>query len=122
MSNNLIKYKLKNIEIHGYHGVLEEEKKYGQKFLITLKYLVEEKDFADDIKQVIDYAKVTSFIQTIFNKKRYNLLETLAQVILKKLLAAYPQITEAEIQIKKPQVDLSAKVDYVAVSLHKKQQ
>ncbi|RJQ33380.1 MAG: dihydroneopterin aldolase [Actinobacteria bacterium] len=117
--DDLIKVEIKDLEIFGYHGVLDSEKENGQTFKICLNYWIAEKDFADNVENTIDYARVTKVIEKTFKAKRYNLLETLAQAILKTLFAKFDGIVKAKIKLKKPQVELSSNVDSVSVSLSK---
>ena len=81
-----MKYQLKNIKIFGYHGVYVEEIKKGQYFIVNLSYKINVSNTkADNINDVIDYMKVYAELIKLFNIRRYNLIESLAIFISKKL-------------------------------------
>ena len=90
--NKLYKYKIKNLELFGYHGVYSEEIKNGQIFIINIDYctfidtnVVQ----TDNIENVVDYVDILSKIKKIFNEKRYNLLESLIEVMHNQLNETY---------------------------------
>ena len=90
--NKLFKYKIKNLELFGYHGLYDEEITKGQSFLInvnfTTKYKIQKVN-KDNISNVIDYTLIINKIETIFNLKRYNLLETLLNDLYDQLYRSF---------------------------------
>ena len=86
-----MKYKLNNIKIYGYHGVYDNEIKDGQEFLINLSYDLTYSDNAvsDALNDVLDYKNVYDSLINIFNKHRFNLLESLSVFICKELKRKY---------------------------------
>ena len=77
------KISILNLKIAGNHGVYDFEKKRPGTFEIDVEIF---KDLSilqgkDDLKKTIDYSEVIRVIQKIFNEKRYNLIETLAEKI-----------------------------------------
>ena len=90
--NKLYSYKINNLELFGYHGVYSEEIKNGQIFIINIDYCTSIDINAiqtDDIENVVDYADILSNIKKIFNEKRYNLLESLIEVMYNQLNETY---------------------------------
>ena len=90
--NKLYRYKIKNLELFGYHGLYTEEIKNGQIFIINIDYCTSIDINAiqtDDIENVVDYADILSNIKKIFNEKRYNLLESLIEVMYNQLNETY---------------------------------
>ena len=75
---------INNIEIFGYHGVYDEEIKNGQCFYINLIYSFDFKIdlLEDEIVSVKDYTSIVQFLEKIFNKKRYNLMEKLVNDLI----------------------------------------
>ena len=90
--NKLYRYKIKNLELFGYHGLYTEEIKNGQIFIINIDYCISIDINAiktDNIENVVDYVDILSNIKNIFNEKRYNLLESLIEVMYKQLNETY---------------------------------
>ena len=78
------KIKINNIKLFGYHGVYDEEIKDGQYFYINLMYSFDfqENSLKDEITSVQDYMNIVQFLEKIFNKKRYNLIEKLVNDLI----------------------------------------
>ena len=81
------KIKINNIKIFGYHGVYNEEIKEGQYFYINLIYSVDLQidSMEDKIISVKDYTTIVQFLEKIFNKKIYNLMEKLVNDLMLQL-------------------------------------
>lgn len=98
------KITIEELQIHGYHGVLEEEKRLGQKFLVSLvlygEFINANND--DNIDDTIDYGKVCHYVENIFNQKKFNLIESVADYICTQILLQYDKIDKVEVDIKKP--------------------
>ncbi len=90
--NKLFRYKIKNLELFGYHGVYNDEIKNGQIFILNIDYCMYI-DIAnirmDKIDNLVDYTDVLNQIEKIFNNKRYNLLESLIDEMHKQLNKNY---------------------------------
>jgi dihydroneopterin aldolase len=112
---------LENLELYGYHGVLAEEKRLGQRFRIDLNLCVKSKEerFSDSVEDILSYAEVAERVHTIFMQERYNLLETLADKILLDL-SSYPEILEAEIKVTKTSPPIPLQLGSVGISLKRR--
>ncbi len=82
----MIKVKIENIKTYGYHGVYDDERKYGQNFYINIiyKYGSSKKEWLNDsIKNILDYTevikKIKLFISGSVQKEKYFLLELLIE-------------------------------------------
>ena len=103
-------YYIENIEIFGYHGVYDYEKKNGQLFFIDVSYSVTYNQnintktglkHNDNIENVIDYMIIIDTIKNSFNYKRYNLLEELIERISDTIKRNYPEIYNLDVKISK---------------------
>ena len=65
----MIRIKLSNIEIFGYHGVYNEEKQLGQKFLICIEYEFISNPSSDHIKNTTNYVDVMDYLFDQFIKE-----------------------------------------------------
>ena len=90
--NKLFKYKIKNLELFGYHGLYSNEIENGQIFVINIDYCIyldNDNIRTDKIDNLVDYTDVLKQVEKIFNDKRYNLLESLIEEMHKQLSKIY---------------------------------
>ena len=108
------KYKIKDIKLHGYHGLYEEEKENGQNFFITISYEVKNSnDIKDEIQYVVDYSMIIKHTKFIFKSKRYVLMENLSKDIYDYLTSKFPVIN-LSIEVKKINPTLNDEVEYIS--------
>ena len=83
----MYKIKIKDLKVFGYHGLYQNEKKKGQNFIINLEYepIVDIDKINDDISKTVDYVSIVDFIISEFNIKRFKLIESLAENLMKKI-------------------------------------
>lgn len=115
------------IEIHDLivfanHGVLQEEKTMGQKFMVSLILYADMREAAvtDDINKAVNYAEVCEFVTGFTKSNRCRLIETAAENIANALLIKYPILKSVEITLKKPWAPIGLPLDRVAVSICRK--
>ncbi len=113
---------MKNLGFYGYHGVLEEEKKLGQKFFVDVKLYIDLKKAgqSDDLSYTVNYAEVYEIIKKMFKEEKINLIESVAENICSKILTAYPIVQEIKLTLKKPEAPVEGIYDYFAVELRRK--
>ncbi len=110
---------LYGLELHGFHGVLEEERRDGQTFLFDLEL---DADVAaarsDDLAETIDYREIVACVREISDGRAFELLEALAEALADALLARFP-VSRVRVRVRKPQVQLEAPVEYTAVTVER---
>ncbi len=113
---------VKNLKIFAYHGVHEFEKINGQDFLIDIKTQIENmKGYENDnIENMVSYSKIIKIAKETATEKSYNLIEKLANEIMKKLFMSFNEIISVDITIKKPNAPIKEIFDYVATRIIKK--
>ena len=79
----LIKELLLDLKI-GYFD-FEKEKKQKVKFSLEIDYVDKKPSSDNDIKSIVNYAKVVRLIKKLVKKKHYNFLETLAEDVFDEL-------------------------------------
>jgi len=97
---------INNLKIRGKHGVYEEERKVEQEFELTLKLGVGDTSKAAescDLADAVDYGPIKQEIEKIITGKSYFLIETLAELISKKVMED-TRIQTLELTINKPEV------------------
>lgn len=109
---------LQGMSFFGYHGVLPEERKQGQRFEVDaeLFYSLDKIKLADNIDNTVDYVLVYQEIKTIVECQQYKLLETLADQLAIKILNKFP-IDGVKVRVKKPEVEMPGPLDVVGVEV-----
>ncbi len=76
-----IKFFLNQMKFYGYHGVLKEETKLGQRFCVdvTLELALGSAGVNDDLNQSIDYGEVYERVKGIVEGRPYKLIEAVAE-------------------------------------------
>ena len=112
----MIHIALDGMEFHGYHGVHQEEKKLGGKYILDvgLDARVEDACTSDDLEDTIDYEAMYARIVKAMDEPCH-LLEHLAHVIARDLLAADDRIERADVTIRKIQPPMPGIIRSAAV-------
>ncbi|HXQ86221.1 MAG: dihydroneopterin aldolase [Gaiella sp.] len=107
---------LRAIELFGFHGVLEDERRDGQRFFVDveLDYADEAAAVSDRIEDAIDYREVVAAVVEVSDGRAYHLLESFATALATELTARFP-VARVRVRVRKPDVVLPRPVDYAAV-------
>jgi len=110
---------IKGLEVFAHHGVYENEKSKGQKFIINVEFGVDTitAGLSDDIEDTLDYAKVCEFLKDYMVVNQVNLLETLVNELSRKLLLTFKDIKSVELEICKPDAPIPSKFDNVSLKV-----
>lgn len=113
---------LKGLIFYAYHGVLDEEKRLGQKFIIDieLKCDLTKAGLSDDVNDTINYAEVYNLVKEIVEVNKFNLIEKLADVCAQEILAKFTDAEEVIIKVKKPQAPVEGLFSYFATEIRRK--
>jgi len=112
---------MKNLSFYGYHGVLQEEKKLGQKFFIDIEICCDLKKpgITDDVRDTINYAEVFILVKDIVEKETFNLLEALGERISSIILSRFKEAKEVVIAIRKPEAPVNGIYDYFGIEIRR---
>ena len=112
---------LHGIILHGYHGVLDEERRDGQRFLVDVEFDLEHEQASrsDAIEDAVDYRGVVARVREVSDARAYHLLETLSAAIADALLEDWP-VSAVRVRVRKPDVVLDPPVEYAAVSVERR--
>ena len=107
------------IAVFAYHGLLAEEERLGQRFFISLDC---ELDLAaagasDDVAKTVSYADLTAIAIEIAIKRRFALIEALAEVIAAEILTRFAVIERVSVRVDKPSAPVPAIIDGVSVEI-----
>ncbi|KOA20127.1 bifunctional folate synthesis protein [Clostridium homopropionicum DSM 5847] len=113
---------IKDLEIYGYHGVYEEEKRIGQKFLISAELFLNLSPAgkSDDLSKTVNYGQLSNELEKEFNKNKYDLIEKAAEELSKFVLLNYGEVERVKITIKKPWAPIGKPIDYAAVEIDRR--
>ena len=93
---------LEGVEFYGFHGVYEEERRIGNRFTIDIHI---ETDLSgagasDDLADTVDYERVYRLMEKVMSNPS-NLLENIAQNLIREIKAAYPSVREVTAKVSK---------------------
>ena len=110
---------MKNCAFFARHGVHDEEEFLGQRFYVDARLSVSAGDAMenDSIHGTVDYGKAFQVIEKIIKGERRYLIEALALRVARALRETFPQITKAEITVRKPNAPVPGVLDYVEVTI-----
>ncbi|MFD0674789.1 dihydroneopterin aldolase [Cohnella sp. GCM10027633] len=113
---------LKRMVFFGYHGVIPEENRLGQKYYVDLDMRLDLDKAArsDDVNDTVNYAEVHALVKAIVEGPHVKLIETLAQKIASALLGTYTSIIEATVSVTKPNPPFDITFDGVTVELRRR--
>lgn len=113
---------INNLEFIGFHGVFPEEKKLGQKFLVSLELTVDTREAGKtgDLAKSVHYGLVAQDVEKLFLEKSIDLIETCAENIAEMVLKKYELVKEVKVIVKKPWAPLQMHFENVAVEITRK--
>lgn len=114
---------IQDLAVFAKHGVSEEEKKLGQKFLVSAELYIDTSiaGLSDQLSGTIDYARVCHYIEKFMTTHTYNLLEAVAEYLARDLLLRMkPLLQKVTITIKKPSAPVGLIFGNVGVTITRK--
>lgn len=108
---------LTGLECFGYHGVLPEEKKTGQRFYVDATCWLDTAPAAasDDLTLTLNYAELAELIHDIVTGEPRDLIETVAAEIADTAMQRYEFLHAVEITVHKPSAPIPLTFADVAV-------
>ena len=102
-----------------YNGVFAEEKKLGQKIEIDceMNYPIETMVRTDELDETVSYADVYETIAEFVAHHNYNLIESLANNLLRELFKTYPMLDGVRLRIRKYSVPIAGIFDNVEIEV-----
>lgn len=112
---------LKNVEIFANHGVFQEEKTLGQKFILDIELFLDTKEagVTGDLTKSVHYGELCHRIEEEFTKESYDIIETAAQKIADYILHNYEIVQNVKITLKKPWAPIGRHLDYAGVEIER---
>lgn len=113
--------RIQGLEIYARHGVFEEERRLGQRFIVdaVLNTCLREAGKKDDLSLSTDYGAVCKRITQVMQEKPCLLIEAAAERTAEALLLSFPAVESLELTIHKPQAPIPLSFADVAVSIRR---
>ncbi|XP_074294985.1 dihydroneopterin aldolase 2-like [Silene latifolia] len=110
---------LRGLKFHGFHGVLAEERKLGQKFLVDMDAWLDlrQAGLSDRLSDTISYAEIYSIVKQVVEGSPQTLLESVTHKIASATFTTFPRIAAVRIKLGKPHVAVEGPVDYLGVEI-----
>lgn len=109
------------MQFYGFHGVMGEETKLGQRFIVnlTLHLPLSHAGETDCVEDTVNYAEVFAVVRDIVEGKPVKLLERLAHTIALQLFDSFTRIQAVDVEIEKPGAPIQGIFDVVTVMVHR---
>jgi dihydroneopterin aldolase len=116
-----VKICLNEMVFYGFHGVHVEERSLGQRFIVSLQLITDETHDKEiqKLDDTVDYTKVYALLKSIMESDQFHLLESVANVILDKVLAEFPLVRKAKVFIEKPSVAIQGSLKGVELVMER---
>ena len=99
------------LELFGRHGALEEERRYGRKFLFDLRLEVgDQASGSDRLEDAVDYRDVVTLVKGICEGRQFTLLEALARTVAEELLRRFA-VRHVQVRVRKVGAPVGAPVE-----------
>ncbi len=112
---------IKDLEIYAYHGVNQQEKDLGQKFLVSAELNLDLSMAAqsDALNETVNYGQLCLELEEVFRKEKYDLIERAAQQLCDYILLNYSLVRKVKVTVKKPWAPIGRPLDYAAVQFER---
>ncbi len=112
--------KISNIRVYAYHGCLVEEGKIGSDYRIDLAVKVNLRPSAksDQLSDTVDYVHLNKIVKEEM-AVRTKLLETVADLILDRILVEIPLVNHVKIEVSKLNPPIGGNVEMVTIIMER---
>lgn len=113
--------KISNIRVYAYHGCLVEEGKIGSEYRVDLsvKANLQASAKSDQLAETVDYVHLNRIVKEEMSV-RTKLLETVASLILDRIMVETPMVNKAKIKVSKLNPPIGGNVEMVSIIMEKK--
>ncbi len=110
---------IEGLSVFAHHGVHPEEAALGQRFIfdVALRLDLAPAGRSDHLAETVDYSAVMTRITQVAEARRCRLLETLAEEIVKDLLATFPLVQSVRLRIHKPAAPIRGQFTSVGIEI-----
>jgi 7,8-dihydroneopterin aldolase/epimerase/oxygenase len=112
--------RLRGLSVYAHHGVVEEERRLGQRFEFDVDAEFDECRACrtDDVADAVEYEAIASVVVEVATNFRFQLLEALADAVCLELLAEFP-IDRVRLEVHKPAPSMPHSVARASVAMER---
>ena len=112
--------RVKNIRVYAYHGCLVEEGKIGSDYRVdlTVKANLKKSSKSDSLHDTVDYVHLNKIVKEEM-AIRTNLLETVADKIIDRILLEIPLVDKVKVEVSKLNPPIGGNVEMVTIVMFK---
>lgn len=98
-----VRLMIEGLDLWGFHGVLESERRKGGRFCIDLKMDVDLQAAlkTDRVEDSVDYRSVVKIVREVNRSRRYALIEIFADAIAEAILANFQKVHKISVRLEK---------------------
>ena len=113
--------KIEGLEVFANHGVFDEEKRLGQKFILDIcLYLDMSSVFSTrSLSDTVDYGELAGFATSFFKENQRELIENIADELSSAILLEYPLIQALDLVVNKPWAPVHLPTKNISVGVNK---
>jgi len=114
--------RLEGIACFAYHGMLDEERRRGQSFVVDVELglSLERAGISDELNQTLDYGAIYRLIHETVAGGQYHLIETVADRVAQAVLAEHASVLHyVEVTVHKPAAPLPGALEDVSVTIRR---
>ncbi|MBP3837617.1 MAG: dihydroneopterin aldolase [Prevotella sp.] len=110
---------LKNVRLHAFHGVNQQEQVVGNDFIVNLRasYPLGKAMQSDDVDHALNYTELLEVVKTEMGQPS-KLLENVALRIAEKVFQRFPEVGELCLDLRKVNPPMGADCDGAGIELH----
>lgn len=114
--------RLNEMVFYGFHGVHDEERKLGQRFIVSVEMATAEANDSTihSLEDTVDYTMVYGVIKDIIETGQFHLLETCVNTVADRILSGFSLVMGVKVCIRKPSVAIQGILDSVEVELNRR--
>lgn len=108
MSKELDTVFLEGVELFGYIGVFEDEKRNGQTFYIDVELGVDLRSAgrSDILAKTVSYAEVFTLAEQLMEEARCDLIESYAEQLSEEIFSYFDLVQKTKITVRKPEAPI----------------
>lgn len=112
---------INNLVVFANHGVYPEEKKLGQKFILSAVLYTDTRAAgrSDNLQETINYGEVSVFIKRFIEENTFDLLEAVVENLAEQMLLSIPNLFKVRLKINKPWAPIGLPLDSVAIEIER---
>lgn len=111
-----MRIRITGLRVRGHHGVLPQERRDGQTFVVDVELDADVSTTSDDLADTVDYGVLAERVAAVVAGEPVDLIETLATRIADVCLDD-ARVARAEVTVHKPEVPIPLDLAEVSVTL-----